>query len=295
MNELRKELERQFRAHGLLQPESSVDARQENTAEDRDEPVQAVEIAVIEAPKGYDAEFAEDFKNLSFEWQKFLRSREDEFDKKFGEYDAKIKQFAELEDIYHCCEPRLSRYGISCLQDWLKGLAWIDQAMEEDPAGTLKSLASSYGVDLGAPQVQEAPISGEAIARIRNLEHSYHKLASYLQDIQARRLVEIIEMFGNATDENGHVLHPFFDAVKQQVWNLLSTGAARDVSEAYEQALWCNPEVRNQLIQQRINAKAAEAQKAKTASFSPKGKAEAPKRELTLREELEKNFAAFRG
>lgn len=295
MSELRKELERQFRAHGLLRSENFEQASQKHIAANTDEPVQSVEIAVIAAPKGYAAEFAEDFKNLSPEWQKFLRTREDEFDKKFDEFNSKLQQFAEIEDIYQCCAPRLSQYGIGCLQDWLKGLAWVDQAMEDDPAGTLKGLATAYGVDLGSPQVQEAPVDSGTIARIRNLEHSYHKLASFLQDLQARRLIEVIEMFGHATDEKGHLLHPYFEVVKQHVWNLLSTGAAQDVAEAYEQALWSNPDVRNQLIQQRINAKAAEAQKAKTAAFSPKGKAEAPKRELTLREQLEKNFAAFRG
>lgn len=114
-----------------------------------------------------------------------------------------------------------------------------------------------------------------------------------MQYEQYQRLVDVVTMFGNQTDVNGRPLHPYFEEVKQQVFNLLQNGMAQDVSQAYEQALWTHPAVREELIKQKISSSAAEAQKAKQASFAPKGKAEAPAKELTLREEIAKNMAAF--
>ena len=102
-------------------------------------------------------------------------------------------------------------------------------------------------------------------------------------------------MFGGQTDEDGKPLHPHFDEVEQIVFNLLNSGAVKDVSEAYKQALWLHPTLRTKLIDKTISIQTTEAQKAKKAGFTLKGKSKAPERELTLREEIEKNMAAILG
>ena len=110
------------------------------------------------------------------------------------------------------------------------------------------------------------------------------------------------EYFGNEEGTLGAITKKeyqniYFNLEGEKAYNAAKEAGEIDSdalkAEAYEKALWLNPEVRNELISKTINTKAADAQKAKDAAFLPKGKAKEPQKELTLREEIAKNMAAF--
>lgn len=300
MNDLRKEIERQFKIHGLAPDDEHQDVVnpdgeeavviKEETA-DTGEPVEKVTVVI--APKGYSEKFASDFKNLPEEWQVFLSEREADNEAKISDYDARLQNYLSLEELYENNRQRLHNLGIEKMQDWLAGLAWLDKQIEDEPAKTLQALAIIYGVKAVFPQLKSTQVEPEVVARLCLLEHKYRDLTEYLQEQKTQNLVDAIRMFGRQTDRDGNLLHPYFDEVQQQVFALLDRGLATDINQAYENALWLNPAVRTQLVQKEINAQAAEAEKAKKAAFAPKGKAEKSERPLTLREEIAKNMAAF--
>ncbi len=64
--------------------------------------------------------------------------------------------------------------------------------------------------------------------------------------------------------------HPYFQDVKVHMGRLMSAGAAKDMQDAYDQATWANPVIRQQLLQQQTEAadkdRAAAVAKAKQAS-----------------------------
>lgn len=298
MNEIRKELERQFKAQRTAAEENAKKSEAENgvVCEAAEVPNGAENteqvVICISAPKGYLPEFAEDFKNLSPKWQEFLNQREQEYENNLNEIINKLQGYQWVDDIFKANEPRLCHAGISKVKDWLEGLAFVDAAMNEKPEETLRALAVVYGVD-DAFCPSDGNVSKDMISRLCRLERSYHQLTSYLQQQRYQKLVEAVNMFGGQTDREGRPLHPYFNDVLPQIFELLQSGAVADVDSAYNKALWLHPHIRQELISQIINSRAAEAEKAKKAAFSPKGKAKAPQRELTLREELEKNMAAF--
>ena len=300
MNDLRKEIEHQFKAHGLLTEDKAdviipeeggnvVTVVEENA--DTENPTETV--AIIIAPKGYTEKFADDFKNLPQEWQVFLSEREASTDAKLNDYAEKLQNYHSLDELFEQNKQRLKNLGIEKMQDWLTGLAWLDKQIEEHPAKTLQAIAAIYGVKAEFPQIRNKQPEPEVVARLCQLEHQYRDLTSYLQNQDKQRLVDLIRMFGRQTDQSGNLLHPYFDEVKQQVFALLNSGAAADIEQAYENALWLNPSTRARLVQKTINAQTAEAEKAKKAAFAPKGKAEKTERLLTLREEIAKNMAAL--
>ncbi|MBO6281502.1 MAG: hypothetical protein J6N49_03105 [Alphaproteobacteria bacterium] len=300
MNDLRKEIEHQFKAHGLLTEDKAdviipeegdnvVTVVEENA--DTENPTETV--AIIIAPKGYTEKFADDFKNLPQEWQVFLSEREASTDAKLNDYAEKLQNYQSLDELFEQNKQRLKNLGIEKMQDWLTGLAWLDKQIEEHPAKTLQAIAAIYGVKAEFPQIRNKQPEPEVVARLCQLEHQYRDLTSYLQNQDKQRLADLIRMFGRQTDQSGNLLHPYFDEVKQQVFALLNSGAAADIEQAYENALWLNPSTRARLVQKTINAQTAEAEKAKKAAFAPKGKAEKTERPLTLREEIAKNMAAL--
>lgn len=290
MSELREELERQFKA--IVQKNEKSEDLSDNSFTDAQPEVQEQIVVCIEAPKSFSPEFAEDFKNLSKEWQKYLIKREDEISQEIEKYINQLNNYKWVDEIFSRHYERLSNKGIEKFQNWLEGLALIDDAMDTNPTATLKAIATVYGVKTAVSSNDDKACE-QIITRLCNLERSYHDLTSYMQQQQIQNLNEKLQMFRRQTDKDGNMIHPYFDAVFPQIMDLLQTGMIVDVAEAYEKALWLNPEVRNELISKTINTKAADAQKAKDAAFLPKGKAKEPQKELTLREEIAKNMAAF--
>ncbi|MBR1601020.1 MAG: hypothetical protein IJ677_05510 [Alphaproteobacteria bacterium] len=299
MNDLRKELERQFKEHGLMDDHAVnevSDSFPETVSQSASSAPQVEETTVVQAllaPESYQEKFASDFKNLPQEWQVFLIEHENKNNEKYQQAVNGLQDYRLLEAQYENNRLRLQEQGIKKIQDWLSGLIWIDSEMARRPEQTLSAIAKVYGVKLEDDKHKRENVSDEMITRLNHLEQNFHEITSYLNGLQSQKMFDSLQMFGRQTDRDGNLLHPYFDAVQNQALELLLSGAARSPEEAYENALWLNPQVRSELIEQQISSRAAEAQKAHKAAFSPKGKSEAPEKPLTLREELEKNMAAF--
>lgn len=299
MNDLRKEIERQFKVHGLLEDHeenkaSDISPETVVPSETSSSPSEEIaEAQVLLAPESYQEKFSSDFKNLPHEWQVFLIEHENENNKKYEQIFDSLQDYRLLEASFEANRLRLQEQGCQKIQDWLSGLIWVDEQLANKPEETIRAIAKVYGVKLDGKEVKSDNVPTETLARINHLEQNFRELTSYLNEMQNQRLAETLQMFSRQTDAEGNVLHPYFEVVKKQVIDLLAGGVARSVEEAYEHALWLNPQVRSELIEKQISSKAAEAQKAQKAAFAPKGKSEAPDRPLTLREELEKNMAAF--
>jgi hypothetical protein len=285
MSDLREEIEQQFKTYGLMEEKDDAENPKAKTP---------VEVTVcIGVPSGYSKKFAESFKNLPEDWQRFLSDREQRLASQLSNLDGKLAEYNWLDEIYGKNEQRLKKAGLQKVRDWLEGLAALDTAMAERPAETLRAMAKVYNVEEKLFKIPNQNVPDSTVERVNRLEKNYHDLISYMEKQQKQNRMDAIKMFCRQTDENGQPLHRYFNEVADYVFALLNGGAVNDVSEAYNQALWLNPRIREELITRKINSKAAEAQKAQDAAFAPKGKAKAPERELTLREEIEKNMAAF--
>lgn len=286
MNEVRKELEKQFKAFGLFELE-------DKPAETKSETEETVApVVILEAPADFEPEFASAFGELPQKWQEYLIQRE----KKLSSERKKVKEGSELLNWLHgfdrLVQERGSK-GFQNLKEWLDGLVWIDEKMHKNPAETLNAIAQVFGVSSKFGGTSSDNVSEKILTRLMNLDASFHNLESYLQQKQNDDFIKQIQAFGGQKDEKGELLHPYFDLVYQSMKSLLQNGLVASLEDAYKQAIWLNADIRKELIAQKINSEAEEAQKAQKAAFSPKGKAKAPERPLTLREEIEKNMAAF--
>lgn len=292
MSELREVIERQFRAHGLLSDAENKEHTPEVDATEAQTDEQTV-VSAIAAPPEYQGKFASEFKNLPEEWQIFLCEREAENKKKNDENCAKLDAYNVLETLFGEKRDRLHAKGIDTVTQWLQGLAWLDAAMDENPAATLGAIAAVYGVNSDALRSPHNEVHPAIMARVCELERNYHDLTSYLREVQNRNFVETLEAFGRQTDREGNRLHPHFEEVKQEICDLLRSGAAKDMETAYQDALWLNPQIRKELVKKQIDSEATAAEISKKAVFALKGKAEKPARELTLRETIAKNMAKY--
>ena len=291
MNDIRKELERNLKASAAVQTEQSPEGASETAVAEPQETI--VEETVVIAPKSYRKQFADEFKNLSPEWQNFLLERERQIEKGFSEINNKVNSYKVLEELFKQNYKRLS----PCFEkakDWLEGLAKVDAEMDKNPLRTIKAIADYYGIKIEFPNHRNIRANSEIVERLEQLEHGFSALQNHFRKEKSARFAEQIESFGKQCDENGCLLHPFYAEVKEQIAEMLAKGYVSSFDEAYAKAVWLNPNTREKLISKQIEAKAHQAQKAQEAAFAPKGKAVAPAKVLSLREELEKNMAKFK-
>ena len=105
-----------------------------------------------------------------------------------------------------------------------------------------------------------------------------------------------VESFVKAVDENGNSVHPHFEDVKSVMGQLLSSGIAQTIEDAYDKAVWMVPEVQAKMIaatnETNLKNKATEAAKAKEAGFDPKSKAPVNAKKLSIDEILQREFDA---
>lgn len=288
MNDLRKEIERQFKAFGLSEPDEKATGEDISAVSNNEE-----ESGLIAAPADFEPEYSVAFSELSPKWQKYLSKREEKLKAERQELSAKIGLLDSLKNLDGEFQKRKTENNIHSLREWLEGLAYIDEQMHSRPVETLNAIAQVFKVKAQFSETPQTEISDRILKRLSDLDLSFHSLRDYLQQSEQRSFYSQIQAFGSQKDESGHLLHPYFDAVFKQMQALLQNGLASSIEDAYKQAVWLNADVRKELIAKQIDSDAAEAQKAQKAAFSPKGKAKAPERPLTLREEIEKNMAAF--
>ena len=122
------------------------------------------------------------------------------------------------------------------------------------------------------------------------------EIQSNLTNVISKQLVDKqLNDFISEIDDTGALKHPFFKEVIKDMYDLISKGIAKDLTQAYEIAIWLNSDTRNKLIEKRtkdaLEIKSKDAQKSKEAGFFIKGKAPVNKKDLSLREELEMRFA----
>jgi hypothetical protein len=135
-----------------------------------------------------------------------------------------------------------------------------------------QQLAQQYGVNLDQIQnpPQYDPQTQYLMQQLNELRQTQAQWHNSIQQQEQTRANQELEQFASAG--NAH-----FDAVRNDMADLLETGKATSLQDAYEKAVWMNPDIRQSLIeQQRSEAQKkamaeAQALRAKTAAVSVKG------------------------
>lgn len=201
--------------------------------------------------------------------------RENDFHKGVSEFKSHSERARSYDQAIAPYQAHLQSMGIDA-PTAISALMKADYTLRNsDPAtkaAYLNQLAREYGIDLGqaqaAPQIDpQMQYLTQQLNELRQSQQQWHN--SVQQQEQAKAQQELSQF---ATTEKPH-----FDAVRNDMADLLETGKAKSLEEAYEMAAWMRPEIRTTLIdQQRADAQRkameqAQIRKAQTASVSVKG------------------------
>ena len=166
------------------------------------------------------------------------------------------------------------------------------QLRSQDPNekfNALLNIADTYGIPLrqylGGEQVptQSAPAIPAAV------QQELQAMRQWREQEQAQQLQSQIEEFSKGAE--------FFEDVRNDMAVLLESGAAKDLKEAYDKAVWINPEVREVMLAREAEGKkkaAANQRRAKASSVSVEGADNKPGVEVDLPDDDDSTAAIIR-
>ena len=226
--------------------------------------------ALMKAERG-EALTPEELKLLRVEAER----RESDFHKGVSEFKTHSERAKAYDQAIAPYQQHLQRLGVDA-PTAINALMKADVTLRtSDPATKAQyfaQLAREYGIDLA--QVQNpAPVDPQTqflTQQLNELRQQQQMWQNQVQQQEQMRVQQELQQF--ATADKKH-----FDAVRNDMADLLETGKAKNLQEAYDMAVWMRPDVRQTLIEQQLadaQRKAleqAQAQRAKTAAVGVKG------------------------
>jgi len=206
--------------------------------------------------------------------------RENEFKKGVSAYKAEADNARSLTEAISPFVPELQKNGIHPAA-WINNLGRahmiLSQAPYQQKVELFSKLAQDYGIDLNSAysgenttQYQD-PQAFALQQQIQQLQQQVQQVGSWKEQQEQGVLMSEIQRFSSDVEK-----HPHFEAVREQMAQLLENGLANDLETAYAKAVRLNDEVwqteQNRLLQ-NATKQATQAQrvaKAKAAAVSPK-------------------------
>lgn len=256
------------------------------------------ELPPIDYPAAWKKDYSENWGGLPRNVQEYILERETQAQKGINEKGQALsdlqRQFEPFQQMLKPYEQTFAMQGMTAQQGIQQLLAY-QQALSENPKDTLMRLAQDYGVDLQQVFEEQPYVDPQVQAlqnQVREMEQRHAQAAQHQQRQQHEALVEQIGNFASAVDEQGNAKHPHFEAVYEDIVQLMQLGRASTLDDAYSLAVRLNPDIQAQLSEQqeaeKKAQKAAQAANAREAarSVTSKSSSTAAPPDKSLRDDL---------
>jgi hypothetical protein len=231
-----------------------------------------------QAPKGLRPEFKAKFAELPPDWQAEITRRENDAAKVLAAQDEERLLGKKIHEMSVPYLPTIRAEGATvekAFQDYLQTAHVLRSGTPQQKQMALRLVAQQFNVDLGTPppQGQTNPQFDALTSKIAQLEGQLQGFTQQRQFEEQHSLQSQIEDFSTKPG------HEHFDRVRVHMGVLLENGIAKDLEDAYNQAVYADPEIRSTLLAaqqqtqtgQRLTELNAKADRAKSAAVSVTG------------------------
>lgn len=244
--------------------------------------------AVDKAPTSWKGAAQAKFAALDPEVKAEIHRREADFHKGIENYKAFADIGRQFDAEFQPYAPMIRAAGYTpqtLVKNWLNTEYQLKTGTAEQKAALFVQYAGMYGVDMAAVQTAAAKVAAgqPAVApvdpKVTALQQELAQVKTHITtqqranaEQQYNGIVAETQAFGQKP-ENKH-----FEAVKLQMADLMTAGQAESLQDAYNKAIWLNPEVREMILSEQAEArrkqaadKAATARKAAGANVATRG------------------------
>lgn len=257
-------------------PEKKIAAQQKQVNQTDETVARETEI---KAPKSYSAAVMGKWKELPREIQQELVKREDDTHKTLAAQDEDRlfgKQIRDKANPYLAIIRAEGGDIGKAFDEFLNTAYLLRNESPQNKGRLLLHLAQTYGADLrGATQAQPNvdPRFNQVLQEVQSLKSVLQQQEGLKKQTEESELKRQIDAF--AADPE----HEHFETVKAEMASFLKSGIAQDLQDAYERAVYANPQTRSTLLEQqnvqvqekRVAEQKARADAARKAGSSIKG------------------------
>ncbi len=230
--------------------------------------------------------------NVQAKWDKLDPDVRAEFHRREANFHEGLSAYKQMADIGKVMDAEVRPYEAFIRSKNLSAPAVVRELMNtaytlstgapEAKMQVVLNIAKEYGIDLS--NVQEsaqqlaaaAPQIDPVIAPLQQKLEAIEKRFEEQSNEAARREYAELQRQTNAFAQNPS--NKFYELVKLDMAALIETGRADGLQDAYDKAIWANPEARAQLLAEQQAAerkakaeKAAAAKKAASTNVAPRG------------------------
>jgi hypothetical protein len=221
------------------------------------------------------------------ESKKFLSyvavQRENEFKSGVSAYKREADNARSLIEAISPFVPELQKQNIHPAA-WINNLGRahmiLSQAPMQQKIDMFQKLAQDYGIQFNPSEQQYGnesqyapvdPYAQQLYQQLQQMNQEVSSLKGRYEQEDNQRLMSEINRVAQDTEK-----FPHFEAVREEMAQLLETNKAQDLETAYEKAVWNVPEVRELEIQKLVSktqnhtSKAQQVAKAKATAVSPR-------------------------
>lgn len=207
--------------------------------------VQTPQEPVVEPPVSLSGAIKAKWKDLPSDVQQEWRKREDDMHRMMTAHDGELRIGRSIKEIATPYEALIRSEGGTiegAFKDLLNTSYILRTGSPHQKAAVLMQAAQQFGVDLSLHQQQQ---QNPQLAQLQNEIHQLRQASS--PDVIEKQLQERLESVRIADEIKGFAANPknvHFDAVREAMGALMTTGRAKDLQEAYEMACWADPSIR---------------------------------------------------
>jgi hypothetical protein len=247
----------------------------------------------IDPPNSWSPEAKARWSSVPPEVQAVIARRESDvhrfvtqYGQKARELETRMKSVEPLEQVASQYRDYFRSKGADVHQAFHQ-LAALQQRFDSDPVSVLLQLGAEKGIDLrpyfqhvygnqgAAEQAQSAVYDPRMVQYLQEQGQEVAQLKNKLTGIEQAEKAAMDRHLGGMIDSFKQQA-PFFDHLRPVMANLLEVGQASTLEEAYEQALFADPQTRERVLQyQRERIQASIEEERKTAMNKEREQAQA--------------------
>lgn len=248
----------------------------------------------VEAPAHWPAADRELFAKQAPEAKQWLLGRykamEADYTKKTQELGGMRRMKETLDEVFAPFRDQMQMNGVDEAMA-IRQLVGAHAFLQRDPNAAIQKLAEQYGINLkaivegnaAADPAGESPVVKGLREQVAKLTDQIAKVTGHQGEQQLHARLNEVTQFAEEKDAQGNLKRPHFDDVAPVVATMIraakTEGKALTLQEAYDSAVWANPQTRAKVLaaqdaQRRAKEeedRKAKANAARKAGFEVKG------------------------
>jgi len=267
---------------------------EESEEEEEDEPGKETpwEAGDLEPNSGWDKETQDGFKQLPQNMQEFMLKRHHEMQ---ADYTRKTKDVADVKRALDPARELIDKLGISD-GEAISNLVGAHMLLQTKPQMGIQYLMQAY--DISLDDVQNNWQDDESFSKDVKESSRLNRVESELSARQQEQLRANTEKAQEEIDEFKKD-HPHYEKVKDHMLKLAKTALVAgepkpSIKSLYDQAIWLNPDIREEMMKDEKPKSGKDVKKAKKASTrlkaTPKKEEKGSNKPTTVHDDLSQGW-----